>query len=112
MSLPDVCQQVDIEAGVEAGVAVVQVPVHQLFECDVCSSASAWLDCYGGGPHCSRCKPPPSQSLVSQTIGARELNGFKDGKEFVIDEDDRLWWITESESIVRFTLDPKSRRKS
>lgn len=34
-----------------------------------CGSVLAWLDIYGGGPHCHGCRPWPAERFVKQLIG-------------------------------------------
>lgn len=40
--------------------------------CPGCGSSLAWLDAYGGGPHCFRCRPYPTERLVSRLLVAQD----------------------------------------
>ena len=40
--------------------------------CPSCGSTAAWLDRYGGGPHCLACRPPVTRSLVGRIIDLAE----------------------------------------
>ena len=37
--------------------------------CQTCGSVLAWMDVYGGGPHCHRCRPWPSETFIRRLIG-------------------------------------------
>lgn len=37
--------------------------------CPTCGSVLAWLDIYGGGPHCHRCRPWPAETFIRALIG-------------------------------------------
>ena len=37
--------------------------------CSACGSVLAWIDIYGGGPHCHRCRPWPSETFIRRLIG-------------------------------------------
>jgi len=43
--------------------------------CSACGCPIAWLDRYGGGPHCEACVPPPSRSLVDRRLYVLVVSG-------------------------------------
>jgi hypothetical protein len=59
------------------------------FTCSACQSHLGWIDRYNGGPHCSSCRPAPSQSLVASLIGdwpgEKTTTQFSDSEKGVAD---------------------------
>lgn len=37
--------------------------------CPACGSVLAWLDIYGGGPHCHLCRPWPTERFIRRLFG-------------------------------------------
>jgi hypothetical protein len=40
--------------------------------CPQCGEKIFWMDRYGNGPHCKKCRPWPNRSLVSKIFGEQQ----------------------------------------
>jgi len=90
--------------------------------CSVCDSVLAWLDIYGGGPYCHRCRPWPSETFIRALIGydaaaARwrtiwprdgsqdQTAGARDSCEHLVTRKRVVWPIVEDRSRIAIDFD-------
>jgi len=90
--------------------------------CPVCGSVLAWMDIYGGGPHCHRCRPWPAETFIRGLIGydaaaARwrtiwprdgsqdQAAGERDSCEHLVTRKRVVWPIVEDRSRIAIDFD-------